>query len=87
MKSFNLEAALALGDLHDDGLNAAIEAATEANRAGLEPQAQLIHGIKAYLYVTEGEMMPEGFVPTPTNFDQAFLMVDTAEEWMKENAR
>lgn len=87
MKTFNLEAALALGDLHDDGLNAAIEAATEANRAGLDPQAQLIHGIKAYLYVTEGELMPEGYIPTPINFDHAFLMVEMTEEWMMENAK
>lgn len=49
MTEYALEDALEL-ELLDEGFNNAVEAATEANRAGLDHQEQLEHGIKAYVY-------------------------------------
>lgn len=40
--------------LDSDGLDAALDAATEAAIAGLGEYEQLIHGIKAYLYSVVG---------------------------------
>lgn len=40
-------------ELQDDAFDNAVEAATEAHVAGLEPAEQLEHGIKAYLLTLE----------------------------------
>lgn len=54
-RALDLERALALS-LDPVGIDAAIEAATESNRAGQEPQEQILSAVRAYLYVMEGKL-------------------------------
>lgn len=47
--------------LYDDAFNAAVEAATEAHRAGLEPCFELEHGIQAYIFY----LLTNGWIVAP----------------------
>jgi hypothetical protein len=71
--------------LNGDSLDVALDRATEANWAGLEPQIQLVVAIKGYLQA-ERERTDLLRVPEPYREKIQALLALSNEDWMRMRA-
>lgn len=72
--------------LNENAFDVAVDRATEADRAGLEPGEVLEHAICGYMVALETlnyRIVPVGQVMLPRSASEAFLMASIADAYLK----